>query len=121
MGNFFAKVKRGLAWIGGIIARFIGWLCDFLSEIGKKVANFLMGHESKIKKADEPKKVGKVIACHKAIKELEKIKEKEEKDISSHDKDLVQECLNDDDEYNDALNKKELEEQFDEIVKNSGY
>lgn len=121
MGNFFEKVKRGLAWIGSILARFIRWLCGFLSVIGKTVAIFLMGHESKIKKADEPKKVGKIVACHKAIKELEKIKEKEEKDVSQHDKDLVQECLNDDDEYNDALNKKELEKQFDEIVKNCGY
>ena len=121
MGNFAQLVKRGLAWIGKIISRFIRWLCDFLREIGKKVSEFLNGHEDKIKRADEPKKVGKIVAIDKAIKELEKIKQNESKNISQHDKDLCEEMLNDDDEYNNALNKKDLEKEFDKIVENAGY
>lgn len=121
MGNFVQLVKRGLAWIGNIIARFIRWLCSFLSEIGKKVSDFLMRHEDKIKKADEPQKVGKIVAIDKAIKELEKIKQNESKDISQHDKDLCKEMLDDDVEYNNALDNKELEKKFDEIVEGCGY
>ena len=121
MGNFVEKVKRGLAWIGSIIARFIRWLCGYLRDIAKKVSKFLMRHEEKIKKADEPKTVAKIVAIDKAIKELNIIKEKESKNISQKDKDLCKELLDDDAEYDKALNNKELEKKYDEFVEGCGY
>lgn len=113
MGGFVSAVKRGVYWIGKMIAKFIRWLCGYITEIGKKVARFLFYHEKIIKTADDPKAVGKLAAIKKYKSELDKLGKELEKGMTKNDLDSVDEMLKEDDsEFREALNT----DQFDKDI-----
>lgn len=113
MGGFVSAVKRGVYWIGKMIARFIRWLCGYITAIGKTVAKFIFFHEKKIKTADDPKGVGKVVAIKKYKIEMDKLEKELSKDMSKKDLDLVDEMMEEDDsKFREALNS----DQFDKDI-----
>lgn len=93
MGNFDSIVKRGLRCIGNLIADIIKWWEEFKEEVNNKVYKFMKTVEIIIKKAENQKTVGEVIAIKKEKFELEKKADELYKTLSSDDQESVNEAL----------------------------
>ena len=90
MGNFLQLAKAVVTKIGGIIMDAIVWVTKQIrGDIEKKTYKKLEDNEADIKKAKEPKKVGKIVAIDTAINALEKIKNDLGKSLDSSDKNIL--------------------------------
>ena len=117
MGNFWAKVKRGLYWIYNIIKKIIEWLCSYVKTIFKKIAFFLNKHEEKIKSADNPKKVAKIFAIDMTIKNLEEARKEVVKGSTQRDLDLCREMFDDDKDFEKSVDSDFLDKEIEKIIK----
>ena len=86
MGNFGSAIARGVKWIGGCICKVVGWFFEFLEEVSGKVKSFLYDIEDIIKGADNPKDFGECAAIKKEMNELDQIAKEKYKNLSSNDK-----------------------------------
>ena len=90
MGNFLELARVVVTKIGGIIMDAINWVTKQIrGDIEKKTYKKLEDNEADIKKAKEPKKVGKIVAIDTAINALEKIKNDLGKSLDSSDKNIL--------------------------------
>ena len=90
MGNFLQLAKAVVTKIGGIIMDAIVWVTKQIrGDIEKKTLKKLEDNEGDIKKANDPKKVGKIVAIDTAINALEKIKNDLGKSLDSSDKNIL--------------------------------
>ena len=98
MGSFIEVCKKVLKWVGDCINKVIKWFDGVIRKtVMGKTEDFVKKKETVIMSANDPKKVGKVIAQKKALIELEKIAEQEKKDLSRTDQDLVDKVFAEDD------------------------
>ena len=86
MGNFYEKIKKLVEWIGDIINKVIKWFNkEIRKDIEKKIEDFLLKNEEKIKNSNNPVKIGKIAGQQKALIELQKKVEEEIKELSDAD------------------------------------
>lgn len=71
----------------------------------------------KIENAEKPKVVGRYVAIQKSIVYCIQEKKRAEKKISEKDLRIINDMLNDDDEYDKDLNRKEFEKLYEEVHK----
>ncbi len=97
MGNVLIWIKNLVNWIGGLFASVLKWFKgEIREEVQQKTEDFLIEKEPKISKCDNPKLVAKVAGQKKALKELEKKAEEEEKKLTENDAEAIKELFKED-------------------------
>ena len=96
MGGFINKCRKIVKWIGDIVQKVVKWFEGAVKAmVDEIVTDFLVKNKQTIIKAENPDKVAKVIGQKKYLQELQKVVEKEEKDLSQNDLDAVNSLFSD--------------------------
>lgn len=98
MGGFIEKCKKLVKWVGNIIYRVVKWFEGLIRELIEDIVNaFLNRNREKILQAQNRELTAKVAAQMKAIQELIKIAQKERKELSYHDQQIIQDLFDTED------------------------
>lgn len=98
MGGFIEKCKKLVKWVGNIIYRVVKWFEGLIRELIEDIVNaFLNRNREKILQAQNRELTAKVAAQMKAIQELIKIAQKERKELSNHDQQIIQDLFDTED------------------------
>ena len=93
MGGFIETAWRCVKWIGNCIYKVVTWWGPFMEGVNAIVHGFLMLKRNKIERSENPKTVGEVVAITKEKDQLEEKAQKLYKNLSSNDKNTVDELL----------------------------
>ena len=93
MGSFVETAWRCVKWIGNCIYNVISWWGEFMEGVNSFVHGFLMLKRTTIERSDNPKVVGEIVAIEKEKGQLEEKAEEKYKNLSSRDKNTVDELL----------------------------
>lgn len=100
MGGVVDFINDLCSWIGDSIASVVKWFVDEVRDLVMSVTKtFLQKNEEKIKKTEKPTQVAKVVGAKKAVNELEKFIDNEERQLSSADMNAVNDILSGDPEF----------------------
>ena len=95
MGGFIDAVSSFVSWIGSVIDRIVDWFAEVLNKISEIVRSFIIGKETVIRNADNPKLFGECMAIRRERGELDEEARRKEKDLSSRDRAKLNECFKD--------------------------
>ena len=93
MGNFVSIVAATVFTFGQIFCTAVSWLNSFISSINNRTEHFICQRENEIRRRDNPRAVGKYLACKKESKEVDKKAEELGKELSTSDREWAErEC-----------------------------
>ena len=95
MGGFVSAVRSFVGWIGNVICGVVNWFKKILDAVSEVVRIFVIGKEKIIKQADNPKLFGECLAIRRERGELDDESRKREKKLTSHDKNMLDNCFKD--------------------------
>ena len=90
MGGFVSIVSSVVYSIGKIFCNVARWLDNFIYSINHITENFICDREYEIRRRDNPRAVGKYLACKKESKEVDKKAEEIGKELSDSDREWAE-------------------------------
>ena len=95
MGGFVSIVSSVVSAIGMIFCSVANWLDSFIYSINHVTEDFILDRENEIRRRDNPRAVGKYLACKKESKEVDKKAEEIGRELSDSDREWAEEQFED--------------------------
>ena len=95
MGAFVSIVSLIVYNIGRIFCSVANWLDSFINSINHVTEDFICDRENEIRRRDNPRAVGKYLACKKESKEVDKKAEEIGRELSDSDREWAEEQCED--------------------------